>query len=177
MDLRCRFERWAFALLTGASMLAATRCGKDEGAAAPYVQAGAGGAEGGAGSGAGGADAGGAAGATIDFSKHRLYQHLDEHFTTLEECLAAQPPDFFYNCYQEVDFCPDGTAVIILTDVQEAGTYVPGDHYIDASWADALDAPDRIRFDVVSADHLIDDIVGWDWLLAGDASVTYCSTP
>jgi hypothetical protein len=172
------------------SLSATIGCGKDEGAATPDGEPGSGGAEAGtggapvggtggtAGDAAAGAEGGGAAGETsIDFSRHRLYQHLDEHFMTLEACLAAQDPDFFINCYQEVDFCPDGSAVLILTDIVWSGTYAVGDGYIDTSWPDTSEGPDALRFDIVSPRHLTDEVVQWDWLLAEDASVSYCSEP
>jgi hypothetical protein len=120
----------------------------------------------------GGGDAGGAT--SIDFSQHRLYQHLDEKFQTYEECLEAQSPDFFINCYQTVDFCPDGSAVLILTDAEEPGSYVVNDDVIETSWPDALEAPESLRFDVVSPRHLVDETAQWDWLLANDQTVTYC---
>lgn len=55
------------------------------------------------------------------FSEPREYRH--HLFESAAECEAAQPPDFFFNCYQEVVFCPDRSATIMLTDIINAGTY------------------------------------------------------
>jgi len=182
--------------LTCTASLAATACGSEKrgpgggvtaGDAGAQSTAGAGFSGGAAGESSGGAGAtsgvGGAAGGLggaggtsieIDFSQHRLYQHLIEPFHTLEECLAAQNPDFFVNCYQEVDFCPDGSAIIIVTDIQEPGSYVVGDGVIETYWPDAVEAPAELGFKPVSPQHLVDDIKNWDWLLAEDERITYC---
>ncbi len=119
----------------------------------------------------------GTAPTTLDFSQHRLYQHVTEPFESYEDCLAAQDPESFLNCYQEVNFCPDGSAIIIVTDIQERGVYVLGDGYIDASWPEPFDAPPELRFDILSARHLVDSIKGWDWFLAEDLSSSYCPVP
>jgi hypothetical protein len=39
------------------------------------------------------------------------------HFKTEQECLDAQPTDFFINCHSELTFMENGQAEIILTDI------------------------------------------------------------
>lgn len=45
------------------------------------------------------------------------------HFKTEQECLDAQPSDFFINCHSEISFYEDGVAEIILTDIIWRGAY------------------------------------------------------
>lgn len=47
--------------------------------------------------------------------ENETFIHL--HFRTEQECLDAQPTDFFINCHSEVTFLENGKAEIILTDI------------------------------------------------------------
>ncbi|HEY9185663.1 MAG TPA: hypothetical protein VIM94_10080 [Salegentibacter sp.] len=44
-------------------------------------------------------------------------------FNSEEECLDAQPPDFFINCHQQVDFLKNNDAEIMVSDIIWRGTY------------------------------------------------------
>ncbi|WP_081211706.1 hypothetical protein [Salegentibacter sediminis] len=44
-------------------------------------------------------------------------------FNSEEECMAAQPPDFFINCHQQIDFLKDNEVEIMLSDIIWRGTY------------------------------------------------------
>ena len=57
-----------------------------------------------------------------DLYKNNSYVHL--FFETEEECIASQPePDFFYNCYQQLDFLDDKKVQILLSDILWTGEY------------------------------------------------------
>ncbi len=45
------------------------------------------------------------------------------HFKTEQQCLDAQPSDFFINCHSEISFLENGLAEIILTDIIWRGEY------------------------------------------------------
>lgn len=45
-------------------------------------------------------------------------------FDSEEECQDAQPPDFFINCHQQVDFYKDNLVEIMISDIIWRGTYV-----------------------------------------------------
>ena len=44
-------------------------------------------------------------------------------FNSEEECMNAQPPDFFINCHQQVDFLKNNEVEIMLSDIIWRGTY------------------------------------------------------
>jgi len=177
------FAPWAVLVLLSANVLVVEGCGTEKRPLTVHVAEG-GGNEGGSttaggnengGSSAGDA-AGGAAGSggPIDFTEHRFYRHLDSQFETVEDCLKAQNPEFFINCYKEVDFCPDGSVILVLTDVQEQGSYVVASDVIEGTWPDGFDSPEKLEFDIVSPRHLKDRLFGWDWLLVEEETSRYC---
>jgi len=46
------------------------------------------------------------------------------YFETEEECLENQPyPDFFINCYQQLDFLEDNKIRLVLSDIIYDGNY------------------------------------------------------
>ena len=54
--------------------------------------------------------------------KNQTYVYL--FFETEEECLENQPdPDFFINCFQQVDFLENNEVRLILTDIIHNGIY------------------------------------------------------
>ena len=89
--------------------------------------------------------------------------------------MAAQDPDFFINCYQVLELCPDGSASLMLTDVIDPGTYQRDAEAITTMWGDG-GAPSEIVFDVVSPTELVDDAYGLTWTLdeAGVHVLTGC---
>lgn len=114
--------------------------------------------------GAGGA--GGEGGGTpATFPERRAYAHLVEPFETEEECIAAQDPEFFINCYQVVELCTDGSAYLMLTDIIDRGTYVRGDGAIETTWEGASGAPPSVTFTVTSETTLVDDAYDLEWTL------------
>ena len=44
-------------------------------------------------------------------------------FNSEKECMEAQPPDFFINCHQQVDFLENNEAEIMISDIIWRGTY------------------------------------------------------
>jgi len=50
-------------------------------------------------------------------------KYIHEIFSTQEECDAAQPPGFFFNCQQFITFLPNGEATAMFTDILFRATY------------------------------------------------------
>lgn len=44
-------------------------------------------------------------------------------FNSEQECLDSQPPDFFINCHQQIDFYKDNRVDVMLSDMIWIGAY------------------------------------------------------
>jgi hypothetical protein len=100
---------------------------------------------------------------TRRFEEYRAYEHA--LFETPEECEAAQPPDFFFNCTQTVGFFRDGSVVLVVTDIQNAGTYEITDDRVVLMFDPAhSEVGSRFRFEMIDDSTLIDD-AGNEWTL------------
>ncbi len=86
------------------------------------------------------------------FSEERSYLNLIHPFETEQECLDAQNPNFFINCYKIVDFYPDGTATVMLTDILNNATYSIEDMFITVTLAPNSEVAEIIEF-YVSDDY------------------------
>lgn len=70
-----------------------------------------------------------------------------------------------YNCARVVEFCPDGSFTIMLTDIVSQGTYARDDQGVALDCRNACDIPAAMRFahdqetDVLTDDHLQEDWV------------------
>ena len=105
------------------------------------------------------------------FDEIRVYVH--QLFDSQEDCEEAQAAGV--NCIQTVEFCPDGTASMIGTDIINAGEYgVVGDT-IETTWGSG-DVPGELSFTIVSDDELLDGAWGLDWIRSDEAidQITGC---
>ena len=97
------------------------------------------------------------------FDEFRAYEHA--LFETPEECQAAQPPDFFVNCTQGVGFYTDGSVQLVVTDIQNHGTYeIAGDRVVLMFDPAHSEVGARFRFEMVDDSTLIDED-GNEWKL------------
>jgi hypothetical protein len=120
------------------------------------------GATGGSGGGSGGTRAtggGGSGGApTTTFAEERVY--VNEIFATPEECMDAQQEGA--NCTRIVQFCPDGSAAVMVTDIVISGSYEIDGASIAASWRSG-DVPSMMLFTQTSDTEILDDSFGLTW--------------
>lgn len=76
------------------------------------------------------------------------------------------------NCYMTADFCADGRAWVIITDIINHGTYAltqdGGGQDTVTAWLEEGDAPAEMTWDVVDDATLRDRTWGEDWLLDVD---------
>lgn len=80
------------------------------------------------------------------FSEERTYHNLIPPFESEQECLDNQDPSFFINCYQSIEFNPDGTAFVILTDIVNVVTYTVDNKFITVIPASGSEFTENIRF-------------------------------
>lgn len=83
------------------------------------------------------------------FDEERTYEYA--LFPSPEACEAAQPPDFFVNCSQWMDFRPDGRVSVVLTDIVNPGEYGIQDDRVTLHMEGSPELPDRIVL-ILSAD-------------------------
>jgi len=75
--------------------------------------------------------------------KNKSFVYL--FFETEAECMENQPdPDFFINCYQQVDFLEDNKVRIVLTDIIHDGTYRIESNKIILTLNDTYEVPSGI---------------------------------
>lgn len=122
-----------------------------------------GGGDDGAGGGSGGTGGGG-----TTFDEPTVFAHLVEPFETEAECEAAQDPEFFFNCWQILELCPDGSAGALLTDIVGSGTYARGDGVIETTWDGAAELPPEVTFTILSETDIEDDAYGYVWTRTED---------
>lgn len=85
-------------------------------------------------------------------------------FDSEEECMDAQPPDFFINCHQQLDFYQDNMVEIMLTDIIWRGTYEVVNKKIIISMEPNFEVPSgEIIFEVKNNTLLVktDDRTEW----------------
>ncbi len=86
------------------------------------------------------------------------------HFKNEQQCLDAQPSDFFINCHSELNFLEDGMAEIILTDIIWRGEYVVINKNIILTFDNNFEIPDRtLVFEIINESKLkkVDDKTIW----------------
>lgn len=84
------------------------------------------------------------------FSEHRLYTY--DFFASFGECLEAQPsPDFWINCSQTANFCPNGRVELMVTDILHAGTCAVDGRSVTLTFRENPEVGRRVRF-VLSPD-------------------------
>jgi hypothetical protein len=101
------------------------------------------------------------------FDEERTYEHA--LFESPEACEAAQPPDFFINCSQWMDFHPDGRVTVVLSDIINPGTYRIRDVRVTLTMEGSPELPNRIEL-LLSADEstLVEEATGRVWTRASD---------
>lgn len=92
------------------------------------------------------------------FGENRVYVH--DIYETDQECEEAM--DLGLNCYRTVEFCDDGEAAIVLTDIITDGTYTLAPNEVTASF-DGGEAPATMIFTLDGDDEATDDAYGYLW--------------
>lgn len=101
-------------------------------------------------------------GAAENKYKNQTFIHL--YFETEEDCLAAQPPDFFINCHQQVDFLDNNRVHLMLSDIIWEGEYSVERRMIILSFEPNFEIPTgEVYFQEVNGSTLIkvDDNTQW----------------
>jgi hypothetical protein len=92
-------------------------------------------------------------------------------FETEAECLAAQPTDFFLNCFQSLHFIDEDEAEIILTDIVNHVEYkVKRGKIILYSTSNSPDIADQMEFEYISENELMHIESNTRWLLQTGSS-------
>lgn len=96
------------------------------------------------------------------FDEERIYEH--PLFESPEACEAAQPPGFFINCSQWMEFDPDGRVRVVLTDIINPGTYRIQNRHVILSMESSPELPERLEL-LLSADGstLVEEGTGRVW--------------
>jgi hypothetical protein len=97
------------------------------------------------------------------FGEDRVYVH--DVYDTQQECDEAM--DLGLNCYQIVEFCDDGEAAIMLTDIINPGTYTLAPNEVTASFPGG-DAPDTMIFSLTGDDLATDSTYWLEWYRSDD---------
>jgi hypothetical protein len=87
------------------------------------------------------------------------------HFKTEQQCLDAQPSDFFINCHSEISFLENGLAEIILTDIIWRGEYKVIKKNIILTFNDNPEVPQgTLVFQIINSSKLkkADDKTIWN---------------
>jgi hypothetical protein len=82
---------------------------------------------------------------------------------TLEECEQIQQESTVFNCYQILNLCPSGYAMIVLTDIANSGTYAIEAETLETSWEPG-DAGSALSF-VFDENSLRRPGIDRDWLI------------
>ena len=173
------FFRFTVALVALLVCAACSDDAEDAGASSPSTSTttGTGGAGGGSSVGGGGTANGGGGGvggaggtSATTFAEERVY--TNDVFATPEECRAAQQEGV--NCQRVVQFCPDGRAAIMATDIVVLGSYTLGDATVHASWRSG-DVPMTMDFSQTSDTVLVDEQFEliWTWQM-GEVGLIGC---
>ncbi|MGY5849457.1 hypothetical protein [Salegentibacter sp. F14] len=85
-------------------------------------------------------------------------------FNSEKECMDAQPPDFYINCHQQVDFLKNNEVEIMLSDIIWRGSYQVINKKIIISMEPNFEVPSgEIIFEIKNNTLLIksDDRTKW----------------
>lgn len=81
-----------------------------------------------------------------------------------EECMESQPPDFFINCHQQLDFFEDNKAEIMLSDIIWRGEYQVENEKIILTFPPNFEIPEGIIiFEIISDSVLKHASNGTEW--------------
>lgn len=73
------------------------------------------------------------------------------------------PSDPLFNCFPQLELCPDGRAFLLWTDILNRGTYAETDGVVEATF-EAGDVPERINFTLRDGGQALeDDWRSWAW--------------
>lgn len=100
--------------------------------------------------------------------ENKSYVHV--FFPTEEECMDSQPPDFFINCHQQVDFYENNRAEIMLSDIIWVGTYYVENKILTIEFEPNFEVPKgEIKFAILNNNTLkrISDQTTWKKLRGG----------
>ncbi len=86
--------------------------------------------------------------------ENQTYVHL--FFDSEEECMKSQPPDFFINCHQQIDFQEDNKVELMLSDIIWRGTYRVEKKTIILEFDDSYEVPNgELTFKIKNHNMLI----------------------
>lgn len=97
-------------------------------------------------------------------NKYKNQTFIHTYFDTEEDCLAAQPPDFFINCHQQLDFLDNNRVQFMLTDIIWEGEYSVKRKIIVLTFEPNFEIPSgEVYFQQVNGSLLIkmDDNTQW----------------
>jgi len=80
------------------------------------------------------------------FDEQRNYRYLIPPFESEQECMDAQDPSFFINCYRWVELLPNRTVNLVITDVIHVGSFSVNDDVIEVTMPTNLQTPNYIEF-------------------------------
>jgi hypothetical protein len=92
------------------------------------------------------------------FAEDRVYSY--DIYATEQECTDAMALGL--NCYQVVEFCADGEAALMLTDIINPGTYSLAPNLVTAEFPGG-DAPGTMVFTLTGDTLATDDVFDLDW--------------
>lgn len=82
--------------------------------------------------------------------------YVNLFFPTEKECMDSQPPDFFINCHQQVDFYENNRAEIMLSDIIWIGTYYVENKILTIEFDSNFEVPDgEIKFLILNNNALM----------------------
>lgn len=97
------------------------------------------------------------------FDEDRTYAF--DFFETHEDCLAAQPPDFFFNCSQTIDFFVDGDVEMMVTDIINPGTYEIRGRRVTLKFGFTPELPSTIDFELSRDEQILTEVkTGKEWV-------------
>jgi hypothetical protein len=89
-----------------------------------------------------------------------------DFFETREECLAHQPPDFFINCSQIIDFFPDGRVEMMVTDIINPGSYEIRGQRVTLRFEGTPELPPKLELDLSADERTLTEVSsGKVWVL------------
>lgn len=97
---------------------------------------------------------------TTTFAEPRSYRY--SYYSSEEECEAAQPTDFHINCEAVLQLCPDGSSMLMVTDVPNPGTYELIDGVLHSTWPSG-DVPSSVVFTLGDSDTLSENVWKGTW--------------